>query len=275
MQHRIWLAVAALGACTNSPAYLPAPMNLEAGMDDGTGELVGEAKSSLTLPIETETMEDAVERAALAQELGVDVPYVRLGDIEVSVEWTIKNLEPMEGTARIQLNGANELFQYDPSVIVLSTDDEAPETPGLEGDIPIHLPPNGTVSGLFREDQLREVSVDLDQITRGNVNPFTATLRQDREATQFQPMTPPMPDDEEYVQTPVGDPIPRAAFAQLVRIDLVFRPDRHMVLEYVVRVRDVRGIVHELLGDALAEAPGEIVAFEPADYAPMPATPAP
>lgn len=264
-----------VAACTNDPAYIPGEMGLEAGMADGMGEMVAEAKASLTLPIKTETMEDAVERAALAAELGVDVPYVKLGDIEVSVEWTAKNLDATEGIFEIQLNGANELFEYDPSVIVLSSDDEAPETPGLDGDIPIRIAPNGTVSGLFREDQVREASVDLDAITRGNVNPFNANLSINKNAESFQPMTPPMPDDEDYVQMPTGDPIPRAAFAQMIRIDLVFKPSTHMILEYVVRVRDVRGIVHELLGDAMVEAPGELTVFEPMEYAPMPPMPMP
>jgi hypothetical protein len=64
-------------------------------------------------------MEDAMTRAARAAVLGVEVPYVKLGDIEVSVEWTVKNLEPVEGTFFIELNGANEFFEYDPDLIVI------------------------------------------------------------------------------------------------------------------------------------------------------------
>ena len=76
----------------------------------------------------------------------------------------------------IELNGANQFFAYDPSMLVLSNEREAPPTPGLQGDIPLDIPANGELSGLFREDQLREASIDLDQITRGNMNPFRATL---------------------------------------------------------------------------------------------------
>lgn len=265
----------ALGACVNEPVYLPGPLFLEAGVDDGMGNL-SEAKASLQLPINLETPDDAAARAMREAALGIMVPYVKVGDIEVSVEWEISNLDPMNpGLALIQLNGANEYFSYDPSTIVLSDDDEAPPTPGLDGDIPIHIPAGGSVKGLFREDQLREASIDLDQITRGNVNPFTATLTISKNALQFQPMTPPMPGVMDYVQTPIGDPIPREAFAELIRVDLVFKPDRHMTMDYTVRVRDVRGILNDKLLDCVNDAmcAGELATFNPMAYAVAAPTP--
>jgi len=264
-----------LGAgCANDPLYIPGPMSLEAGVADDTGGLI-EAKASLQLPIKTESSGDAAKRAELATELGVDVPYVRLGDLEIEVEWTIRNVDEMDGEAKIELNGANELFSYDPSIIVLNPeDDEAPPTPGLEGDVPISVPAGGRVSGLFTEDQLREASIDLDQITRGNVNPFRATLTISKNAKTFQPMTPPMPGDEDYVQMPIGDPIPREAFAGLTRVDLVFSPNKHMVLDYNVRVRDIRGIMHDLLLTAVTDKPDELEPFDPEVYSPQPAAPA-
>lgn len=269
MRATIILLLGSLAAgCGNDPVYLPGSTNLEAGMDDGAGGVIGEAKAQLVLPIETETPEDAEARAARAAELGIEVPYVKVGDLEVSVEWTIKNLDPVDGTALVELDGATELFAYDPDLIVLSTDDEAPPTPGLAGNIPIHVPANGTVSGLFREDELREASIDLDQITRANVNPFAATLTVNKNDDAIQPLlpfdpempdVPPMPD-------PAATPIPREAFAQIIRVDLVFAPTTHMVLDYAVRVRDVRGIVHDDLRAAPAE---ELQGFDPAPFAVM------
>jgi hypothetical protein len=263
-----------VAGCANDPVYLQAPMTLEGGMRDDQGQLI-EAKASLALPIKTETMADAMKRAALATQLmPVEVPYVRVGDVEVDVEWTIKNLDAMPAQAMIELNGANEYFSYDPSIIVLNPDDEeAPPTPGLGGDIPITVPGNGSVSGLFTEDQLREASIDLDQITRGNVNPFRASLTISKNALAFQPMTPPMPGVDDYMQTPVGPEVPRQAFAQMVRIDLVFKPETHMTLDFNVRVRDVRGILHDLLLTAVTDKPGELQTFMPAEYNPTPATP--
>ncbi|HEX2686429.1 MAG TPA: hypothetical protein VHN14_07415 [Kofleriaceae bacterium] len=262
-----WGLVAGLAGCTgltNDPVYIPGPMTMEAGVADMTG-MLSEAKASLQLPIKTETADDMKKRAALATTLApVMVPYVKVGDIEIDVEWTIKNLDMKPGQAKIELNGANEFFSYDPSIIVLEPgNDEAPPTPGLGGDIPIDVPAGGEVSGLFTEDQLREAAIDLDEISRGNFNPFRAELTISKNAQMFQPMTPLMPGVDNYMQTPTGPAIPREAFAELIRVDLVFRPNTHMVLEYNVRVRDLRGIMHDLLLTAVTEKPGELQMFNP------------
>jgi hypothetical protein len=255
-----------LAGCANDPLYLPAPMTMEAGTRDTTGMLT-EAKASLQLPIKAETASDLMKRTALAAKLGIEVPYVKVGDLEIEVEWTIKNPGTMPGQAKIQLNGANELFVYDPTLIVLDPDDEeAPPTPGLDGDIPINVAAGGTVTGLFTEDQLREASIDLDQVTRGNINPFRATLTVSKNATSFQPMTLADPANPMDMPVPVGPPIPREAFAAMTRIDLVFKPNTHMVLEFNVRVRDVRGIMHDLLLAAVTEKPGELQPFMPKPY---------
>jgi len=267
--------LAGLVGCANDPVYIPAPDTMEAGVVDMTGAR-NEAKASLTLPIKLESGDDRRARDALAATLDpVLVPYVKVGDIEVEIEWTITNLDDNDGQAKIELNGANEYFSYDPSILVLDpNDDEAPPTPGLAGDVPIDVAAGRRVSGLFTEDQLREASIDLDQITRGNINPFRATLTISKNAASFQPVTAPMPDVADYEQTPVGPEVPREAFAEMTRIDLVFKADRHMVLAYDVRVRDLRGILHELLLTAVTEKPDELTMFMPMEYNPAPATPA-
>lgn len=269
------LGFALASGCANDPVYLPGEMTMEAGVADDMG-MLSEAKASLQLPIKLESADDMASRAALQTELDpIQVPYVRVGDLEVEVEWTIKNLDAKDGQATIQLNGANEYFAYDPSVLMLAADEdeEAPPAPPLAGDIPLTIPANGSIQGIFTEDEVREASIDLDQITRANVNPFRATLTVSKNAASFQPLTPPMPDVMDYVQTPVGDPIPREAFAQMVRIDLVFKPNMHMVLEYNVRVRDKRGILHDLLLTAVTDKPDELQTFAPAVYNPTAATP--
>lgn len=265
-----WLIV--LGGCyANNPVYLPGPTNLEAGVDDGTGAL-SEAKASLQIPINTETADDAAKRMAREAELNANratplmLPYVKVGDIEIKVEWTIKNLDPdNDGLAFVQLNGANERFFYDPSMLVLSDDPEAPPAPPLSGDMPIHVDPGGTLNGAFGEDDLREASIDIVQMSEAGINPYKATLTVSKNATELQPVTPYDPTMPDAMQVAVGDPIPREAFASMVRVDLVFRPDRHMVLDYTVRVRDVRGILNDKLLDA---DPAELAQFAPAMYAP-------
>ncbi len=266
--HLLAVAAAALAAgCANDPVYLPGLLTLEAGNVDEGGEPIP-ATAQHYLPIRLETPEEAMLRAARAAELGVELPYVKLGDLEVSVEWTITNIDTMPGTALVQLNGANEVFAYDPTLISLGDPDEVPPAPGLEGDIPLQVEPGATIGGLFREDQLREASIDLDQITRANLNPFAATLQVHKNIELFQPMSALMPGVEDYEQTPVGDPIPREAFRQIIRVDLVFKANRRMALNYTIRVRDTgRDLMHELLDAAVTEAPGELTMFAPTDFA--------
>jgi hypothetical protein len=255
-------ALGALG-CTNSPVYLPGPDAIVA-TDNGMGMLEGRA--SLTLPIQLETREDAADRATLQATLDpVRVPYVRVGDLEVSVEWTIHNATATACEAKIQLNGANEYWTYDPSLIEIDpTDPDAPDAPGLAGDIPLHVAASGSLSGLFTEDQLREASIDLDQITRANWHPFRAVLTISKNADSFSELTAPMPGVDDYMQTPTGLEIPRAAFAQILRVDLVFKPDCDMTLEYNVRVRDIR----DILGDELLDTPVSELQYDPATFMP-------
>jgi hypothetical protein len=283
----IGIVVLASACGANDPIYLASPNNMEAGMDDGSGNPVV-AKSSLVLPVKTESTYDMMADMKLAAKLGVMVPYVKVGDLDIEVEYTIKNLDNTPGQAKVELNGANEFFVYDPSMINLTPPgaEEAPPTPGLAGDIPIDIPANGSYSDTFREDQLLEAEIDLDEITRGNVNPFAATLNINKADKLFQPQTPPLlltamcmtaplpaacqtcvnnPQDPSCQPMPMGVAVPRAAFAGIIRVDLVFKPDHHMVLDYTVRVRDHRGIIHDM---GLSAPKSQVVQFMPAIYAP-------
>ncbi|MBL9014384.1 MAG: hypothetical protein JNL83_09410 [Myxococcales bacterium] len=258
--------------CTNDPAYLPSPTSIDAGeMTDMDGNLVP-GVGRLVIPVVRETMEDATDRMrrqAMITDAAVVLPYIAVDDLQISVEWTIRNLTAMPGNATVQLNGANQFFRYDPTMLQLSADDEAPPPPGLDGDVPLDVPANGTISGLFTEDSVREAAVDLDQITRGNINPFRATLTISKNVDQFAQLAPLMfdMDGEPLPQMPTGSVFPRQAIPAMLEIDLVFKPDRHMVLEYTVRVRDVRG---DLLPDKLLAADmAELEPFMPADFAIM------
>jgi hypothetical protein len=258
-------ALALATGCSEDPQYLEPAMALEGGLVDAMGEPL-RAAASLTLPIELETEEDAAERAALAAELEVDVPYVRLGDLEVSVEWSLENLDDRPGKVRVSLNGGNEYFFYDPTMIMLGGgDEESPDPPALAGNIPRDVPAMGRISGVFREDQLAELSIDLDQITRGNVNPFRAVLQIDEDAELFQPLSPVDPLDPEAPQQPLGPPIPREAIAQAIRIDIAVESSTRVMLSYDVRVRDLRGLLHKRL---MAAPVTGVTQFMPVLYEP-------
>lgn len=256
------LALVGVAACAEDPVYLDPRQNLEVGVDPTMMDVP--ATASITLPIGLEKPEDATVRAQMATDFGVDVPYVRVGDLAVSVEWTIKNLDTNPGLARVRLNGGNEYWDYVPTNFVIDPEEDE-EPPPLLGNIPTMVPASGTVSGVFREDELREASIDLELITRGGMNPFAAVLQSHAHLTSYQPTTPIDPTMPDLGTMPVGNPIPIAAFGQIVKLDMSFVADRHMVMEYAVRIRDLRGIVHDQLLDAPA---GELTTFDPQPYEP-------
>jgi hypothetical protein len=260
------LAVGVAG-CADDPQYIDPQQNMEVGVDPTMAGMP--ATATVTLPIELETDKDAMDRATLAAQLGVDVPYVRIGDMAVSLEWTVKNLSDTDGVAFIDVNGGNEYFTYVPLNFVIDPEeDETP--PPLMGHIPIDVPAGGQVSGVFREDEVREASIDLELITRGGMNPFAALLTNNADLTEYQPTAPIDPTMPDLGTMPVGNPIPIEAFGQIVEFDLAFTATGHMVMEYDVRVRDYRGVLHPDLLDAPA---GELTMFAPAVYAPPAGTP--
>ena len=255
-----------VAACTSEPQYLGASSGVEYEPELQMGDPPPPPPSvSLTLPLELETPEDAMARFALAGQLGIEVPYVVVGDLDVSVEWTARNLDNEPGQLRVLVNGASPFFAYEPSLLVVDPEED-PTPPPLMGDIPVDIGPLGEVSGVFREDEVREASIDLELITRGNLNPFAAMLTINEDLTSYQPMTPLDPDNLDVLPTPVGPPIPIEAFAQMIRFDVGVTADRHLVLEFVVRVRDRRGVLHD---EGMAAPPGEITFYQPAVYNPL------
>ena len=206
------------------------------------------------LPVRLEEPKEAEERAALAAELGVDVPFVSIDDIDLSLEWTITNLEDTEAEVRIMLTGANEYFAYVPISFVVDPEEE-PTPPPLLGDIPLVVPASGSISGVLREDQFREASLDLDLITRGGLNPFAAMLDSQ--------------DGLDEIAVDGGTAIPSEAFASLIRVDLGLLSNRRVIMEYVIRARShVRpNLVHD---KGLSAVAGELTVFAPVDFVPPP-----
>lgn len=267
---------AMLVGCTNEPQYVPcAPMGA-AMMDTCTVDADGMSMepdnvAHLHVPIKPDAMWSATDRDKRAEiqktvDPAVIVPIYRLEQYDLSVEWHVTNLEDSPGQFRIDLNGANEEFTYDP-LLLMPPDPEDPPAPPLAGNIPIDIAANGTMSGVFREDQLLEAAIDLDQITRGNVHPFAAMLTISKNADSFQPLTmrtiDPVTGDT-IPGVPTGPAIPRVAFRQLVRVDLVFHPDHHMKLEFELRVREHTEVIHE---KGLNAPAGELNLLDPAGYA--------
>ena len=250
-------SIAAAG-CTDDPVYIEpidptgAKLVLEA---NAPGAMSNIANVFIDLPIRLEEMDETTERAEAEVLLGTMIPYVTHDDLDISIEWTIRNLDDTDGVARIHVNGANEYFNYVPLNFV--EDPEEEETPPpLLGDRPLEIAALSTMTGVFREDEMREVALDLELITRAEDNPFrTFTVQDDGEITEF-------------VEIASGVAIPEEFMAGLIRVDLTLIANRHMVMDFAIRVRDHRdpGLVHEELYDAV---PGELVTFSPVDFVPV------
>lgn len=265
-------------ACANDPTYVQPPAGIEVG---ATADDMGVATASLALPFDAGrlgSVDYAREREQLLIELNQtldppltidELPLVRLGQLDVSIEWTIRNVSDEPGQARIQVNGGNQFFTYVPTNFVVDPEEDE-QPPPLAGNVPIDVPALGQVTGVFREDQLREAALDLDLITRGGFNPFAAllTVHEDLRNTAEIPFVPYPPDQDPPPAPP--RPLPIEAFAHLVQLDVTFQADRHMVLEYAVRVRDPDGLLHD---DLLAADPAELQVFMPAVYTPPAAAP--
>ena len=244
--------VLAMG-CTEDPRYIfpDEPIRAAPIADEDAPPVL---PVQLVLPIRLEEDKEAEERAALAAELGVDVPFVSIDDIELSLEWTIENLDDSDAQVRILLTGANEYFAYVPASFVVDPEEE-PTPPPLAGDIPLQIPALGTISGVFREDQIREASLDLDIITRGATNPFAAMLESH--------------DGIDEIVVEGGTAIPSKAFASLIRFDLALVSNRRVLMRYALRARShvSPNLVHE---EGLAAVAGELTVFEPVDFVPPP-----
>lgn len=252
--------LALLVGCTNEPQYVtcapmgPAPNDKCSIEADAMSDLTTQS-GTLHVPVMPDSMwssRDRNEREDIQMTVadGVEVPIYRLEHYDLSVEWTVTNLDASPGTFFVDLNGANEMITYDPSIIDIDpTSDEDPPAPPLAGNIPFDIAPNGTLDGTFREDQLLEAAINLDQMSRGGWNPFKAELTVSK-------------NDNFFTDTG-GLEVPRVAFRQLVRVDIVFRPDRHMRLDFTLRVREHKNVVHEM---GLNAPDGEIMIYDPPDY---------
>lgn len=275
MKRLLLLAIIVVpGACGTDPQYIQPPRGLEVGTGMEGDE--GVVTETLALPFDLErlnSVEYQRDRQQLLTELNARVdpdvtedqlPLVRLDQLDVSIEWSIRNLSDQPGQARIRVNGGNQYYAYVPTAFVVDPEEDE-EPPPLLGNVPINVPAQGDVAGVYREDQLREAAVDLELITRGGLNPFAAMLNvhEDITSTADVPYVAYPPDQDPPPAPP--PPLPIEAFGQLVQIEMTFQADQHMVLEYTVRVRDPDDVLHDEL---LAADPAELMVFMPAPFAP-------
>jgi hypothetical protein len=273
-----------IGACANDPQYVQcgtSDMMDTCLLDSMNGSAVGagnnvqiEVTGSLHIPVmpPDANLQKATTALQTTMPADVMVPVYRLDMYDVSVEWTLKNLDAKPTSARVALNAANEDFAWDPAMIVPASP-ESPPAPSLGGDIPFDVPANAEIDGEFTEDNLLEAAIDLDQITRGNINMYAATLNVNKNDPSFQPLSavqaPPPGSIDPPPQNAMGSAVPRAAFRQIVRVDVTLKPTDagvHLTLSFDVRLRPHIANVVDAMG---MNAPtGELMIIDPPDFVP-------
>jgi hypothetical protein len=280
MRRYLLLCVVATIGCANDPQYVDCGSSDTMDtclLDSENGSGMGDSfavSGSLHVPVKPEDSDLTKTRTSLQASLPMDVvvPVYRIDQYDLSVDYVIKNLDDKPTQARVALNAANEMFAWQPSLIMPASD-ESPPPPSLGGDIPVDIPAMGEYDGSFTEDNLLEAAVDLDQITRGNINMYAATLVENRNDPSFQPLSavqPPPPDSNDPpAQNAVGDPVPRSAFRQIVRVDITLKPvdsSVHLQLSFELRVRpQIANVIHDMGMNAPVD---QIKIFDPPAFVP-------
>jgi hypothetical protein len=237
MRARSLLAFAVLAAACNNPRYVPEnrPLDAMTAPPAMAGMMQTDILSDtdlFVLPIRQPTDKEAQALVGEQNKLGLPmaVPWVGVRDVELQIDWTLKNLESKDITARITINGGNEFGDYDKALFVDPTAPPADQTPPpdlLGGGKFFPLAANEVRNGVFREDELREAALDLEAITRypapgaGMNEPFMVLVRHSSASTVG------------LEGIPSGDITPA-----MVRLNILLEATGHAVLDYSVRVRE-------------------------------------
>lgn len=181
------------------------------------------------------------------------LPWLRRGDIELQIDWTVSNISPMDSgpvEVAVVVNGINEFHTYNPGVQVV--DDEL-VVDFSQWERLFELGPGERRSGTIREEELDEVAVDLATVVNGAPNShqivyFTNQAGIDPRSTMYIP-----------------DVVPA-----LVGVRLGIRAEAgageappQILMEATLRVRDVRGVLYH------GDTPEPWVPPAPALFAPV------
>lgn len=155
------------------------------------------------------------------------LPFVRRGDIEVQIDYTLSNMSlETPVTAAIIINGINEFHEYNPGFEVVRQMIVS-DFSGWERNI--QLEPGERRVGTIREEELDEVAVDLATVVNDgvtNANQITYFENQSANDARSQMFIP--------------DMIPALTG---IRAGLRSTAPLPVVLELTVRIRDVRRIL--------------------------------
>lgn len=206
----------ALAIDETTPAFLAS--------DEGSLYLV---EQHVSIPFREPTEEELAELGEVGD---MEIPYpqlpwLRRGDIEIQIDWTLSNLSDEPVIAAVVVNGFNEFHEYNPGARIV--DDEL-LIDFSQWERNHRLEPMERRSGRIREEELDEVAVDLATVVNMAPNPnqivyFENQHTHDRRSQMYIP-----------------DVIPALTG---VRVGLRSQSPDPMLLEFTVRVRDVRRVL--------------------------------
>ncbi len=231
---RAGVCVLVLAACgCNNPTYLNDNGPLET-MPAMMGGGFSPATQLYVLPVRrpTQTERQALTRLQQQLMLADPVPWAQAKDFDIEIEWSVKNLDTTPATVIVALNGGNEFGDYVPGAYInpnANADNQAPP-PDLLTSPPTVIDPGATQTGVFREDDLQESSLDLEAITR-------YPSGGDALATPF------MVIEHRSNVSRIGlESVPANDVTPMhVRYAFTVSADAHVVMDYMVRVRDHNG----------------------------------
>ncbi|MEC7524231.1 MAG: hypothetical protein VYE22_30395 [Myxococcota bacterium] len=193
------------------------------------------------------------ELAALGDVGDMQIPYAQLpwlrrGDLEIQVDFTLSNLSPdSRVTAGVVLNGINEFHEYNPGVQVV--DDEL-QIDFSQWERTYRLAPGERISGTIREEEIDEIAVDLASVVNMAPNPNQIVYFENQSA------------NDRRSQMYIPDAIPALSG---LRVGIRSEAPVPVLLEFTLRVRDRRGVLVQG-DDEPWEAPQPAL-FGPADAA--------
>ena len=240
-----------MGACgTNSPAYYPGATTLDV---DGSGT---EAKETLQIPFRVPTAAEEQARQKLSGEVGYEVPWLREDRVHVELRFTITNLDmdtparPGAGSFSLNIDGASEFARYDSDAVAAAFEAAEMDAPAIHGVYQVLPPVNGQLGpgevyqSAVREDDFREMALDLDALGRWMSPNFPSVLlyRSETDPTDKHVEYQGLPPDP---KTGLPTSITKLIRPALWEVTPRFNSNRPMRCEFLVRVRDDDGRLWE------------------------------
>jgi hypothetical protein len=172
------------------------------------------------------------------------LPWVKRGDLELQVDFTLTNLDGDAREAAVIVNGFDEFFEYQPGVTV---NDDQLVIDYSQWERLYKLEPKTRITRTIREEELDEVAIDLATAVNGAPNANQVVYFENHSATDTR--------DKPY--------IPKVIPGLMgFRIGLRATEPGKLLLEASVRVRDT--------GDRLADMGAPAFKVHPEPFTPMP-----